>query len=56
MEINQLLNSEQTTRTPTDIGGSDLVTEDFKKITDFFSILIKIDKRLKSKNQNENKN
>lgn len=56
MELNQLQNSEQTTQTGADVFVSEFSNEDLKHITDFFSILIKIDKRLKSKNQNENKN
>jgi len=38
MELDQLLNSGQAIKTSTGVGGSN---------TDFFSILIKIDKRLK---------
>ncbi len=53
MEINQLLNSEQTTQTGADVFVSEFSTEDLKHITDFFSILIKIDKRLKSKEKDE---
>ena len=56
MEINQLQNSEQITQKEASVFTSKFSTEDFKKITDFFSILIKIDERLKSKKQNENKN
>ncbi len=56
MELNQLQNSEQIAQTGTDILVSGFSTEDLKHITDFFSILIKIDKRLRSKEKDGIKN
>lgn len=54
MEINQLQNSEQITQKEADVFASKFSTEDLKKITDFFSILIKIDKRQKAKGDLKN--
>jgi len=54
MEINQLQNSEQITQKEASVFTSKFSTEDFKKITDFFSILIKIDERQKAKGDLKN--
>ena len=54
MEINQLQNSEQITQTGTGVLVPEFSTEDLKHITDFFSILIKIDERQKAKGDLKN--
>lgn len=51
MELNQLQNSEQIAQTGTDVLVPEFSNEDLKHITDFFSILIQIDKRLKRYSQ-----
>lgn len=48
MELNQLQNPKQITQTEADVFVSGFSTEDLKHITDFFSILIKIDQRRKN--------